>query len=189
MLTAFAAMTSELSSRDAPGWLIDEVDRWEDRVWEAARRADAAGAPPQCTDVAFAGAATRRTWRASSWTIVTALGTQADTAHLGRLEAIAEAAAEDRRAAAAEAQDPPDTAAAARHRENAAAARERAAKLLAWHLAARDAYGHGNAVLAGEQPVGQRIGEAIAHAGGAHEVPRDSNYAGAAPAGTGRRYQ
>jgi hypothetical protein len=189
MLTAFAAMTRELGSRDAAPWLIDEVDRWEDRVWEAARRADAAAAPPECTDVAFAGAATRRTWRASSWAIVTALGAQADAARRGRLEAAEEAEAEDRSAAAAEAGDPPGTAAAARHRENAAAARERAARLLAWEIAARDAHGHGSAVLAGEQPVGQRIGEAIAHAGGAHEVPRDRNYAGPVPAGTGRRYQ
>jgi hypothetical protein len=171
VLRAFTAMTWELGWRDAPGWLIDEVDLWEDRVREAVRRAELAGAAPECTDVTFGGAGSHRTWRASSWVILQALSMQAETAMRERLEADAVADREDR--LAADAEEP----AAGRHRENAAAARHRSGACMAWEVAARDAHGHGSTVLAGTQPAAVRVGEAIRQAGGIREVPRNKRYA------------
>jgi Na+-translocating ferredoxin:NAD+ oxidoreductase RnfC subunit len=186
LLTAFTAMTSDLTAADASDRQIDGVADWEDHVREALRHATEMGASTECTTVAFLGASLHRTWRASCFAILRALRAQADEAAARRAE---NARARDEHARAAEeslaraeaAATPEDRgrhiAEAARHRDGQAAARERIRKLLNWETAAGDAHTFGGRILANEEPYARIVHDGIAQAGGRHEVPADKNYA------------
>ncbi|MGH3408306.1 MAG: hypothetical protein ACRDRJ_38310, partial [Streptosporangiaceae bacterium] len=99
----------------------------------------------------------------------------------------AQAAAADANASDANAEAGRHETTAADHREEARKARQLAAELLGWQAAALDAHGTGTAVVAAEEPVARRMGEAIAAAGGLGEVPADKRYLtrGAAAASSG----
>lgn len=68
-------------------------------------------------------------------------------------------------------------ASAALHREHAAQARQLGDSCMQWEIAALDAHAEGSRVLATEQPIATRVGEAIRAAGGVLEVPRSKRYA------------
>lgn len=185
ILLAFAGMAADLGWRDTPARLIDGIDRWEDDVREVVRCAEAAGVLTGTMHVTFSGADRFRTWRASAWSIVQALDRQAETAARERLEAHAAAAsaasaAADAEAAAAAAQGDAAAGLAAQaeeYRAAAGAALALADACIGWETAARDAAFTGGELIAGETPIAVRVGEALAHAGGAREVPANKRYA------------
>jgi hypothetical protein len=186
LLAAFTAMTSDLTAADASDRQIDGVQDWEQHVREAVLRATEMGASPECTTVMFLGSTKHRTWRTSCFAILATLSAQEEEARAKRAE---NARARDEHARGAEesyarakaATDPVERgrhiAEAARHRDGKEAAQEWIRRSLNWETAAADARAFGDQVLCNEEPNAQRVHDAIAQAGGLHEVPADKNYA------------
>lgn len=171
ILTAFGQMLDGLCGGDTPGWQIDQIIAWDDKVRWAVTCAEKVGAGDGGTlDVLAGESSGLPAWHISCLRFLRSLQWQERTA--GRLHAEEISSA--------------SLAAGEGHPEEAEGHLELARKYADWHNAAREARIYGSRMLTGALPRHQDAAAALAAAGGADEVYRDTRWAvSRPPAGRG----
>jgi hypothetical protein len=161
ILTAFDQMLGCLCGGDAPGWQIDQIIIWDEKVRWAVTCADLAGAGARTMGVFDGESSGLPAWHLCCLRFLQSIQRQeraADLLQIGEVNSASLAAAEGRLEAAEE------------HRELAR-------KYAAWAVAARDARIYGSRMLTGSLPRHQDAAAGLAAAGGAGEVYRDASWA------------
>ena len=181
ILPAFTQMLGCLCGGDAPGWQIDQIIIWEDKVRWAVICADLADADAGTLRVFTGESSGLPAWHVCCLGFLQTLQRQERAADWLRAEEIRLAA--EHTAAASAAGD--ETEAAWRLAE-AERHRELARKHADWHTAAREARIYGTRMLTGALPRHYDAAAGLAAAGGADEVYRDTRWANTTrPAGRG----
>lgn len=178
ILTAFEQMLGGLFGGDAPGWQIDQIIFWEEKVSWAVTCADLADADASTLGVPDGEGSGLPVWHLSCLSFLQSLQRQEREADRMRAEELAAAAeAEHAAAAALSAGGDQAEANAAWYQAEAERHCEAARKYAAWQTAARDARIYGTGMLTGALPRHQDAAAGLAAAGGAGEVYRDTSWA------------
>lgn len=178
ILTAFEQMLGGLFGGDAPGWQIDQIIFWEEKVSWAATCADLADADASTLGVPDGEGSGLPVWHLSCVSFLQSLQRQEREADRMQADETAAAAAADHSAAAAlSAGGDQAEANAAWHLAEAERHREAARRNEDWLAAARVARIYGTGMLTGALPRHQDAAAGLAAAGGADEVYRDTSQA------------
>jgi hypothetical protein len=180
ILPAFTQMLGCLCGGDAPGWQIDQIIIWEDKVRWAVTCADLADADAGTLGVLTGESSSLPAWHVCCLSFLRTLQQQERAADRLRAEETRLAAEHATAAAAALSAGGEDAeAAAAWHLAEAGRHHEAARKHADWHTAARDARVYGTRTLTGALPRHQDAAAGLAAAGGADQVYEDKRWAGA----------
>jgi hypothetical protein len=187
ILTAFEQMLGGLFGGDAPGWQIDQIIFWEEKVSWAVTCADLADADAGTLGVPDGEGSGLPVWHLSCLSFLQSLQRQEREADRMQADETAAAAAAGHSAAAAlSAGGDQAEASAAWYLAEAGRHREAARRNEDWLTAARDARIYGTGRLPGALPRHPDAAAGRAAAGGAGEVYRDTSRAGTArPASRG----
>jgi hypothetical protein len=168
-------MLDGLRGGDAPGWQIDQIIAWDDKVRWAVTCADLAGAGDGTLDVFTGESSGLPAWHLCCLSFLRSLQRQEREADLLRAGETRAAAEDENSARAALAAG--NAASAARHRKDAEGHRGLARKYADWLSAAREARACGARMLTGALPRHRDAAAGLAAAGGKDEVYRDARWA------------